>query len=332
MKKLILLAFSMMFAVITFAAHAVDVIITTDAQKINAKILEVSQTEIKYKEANNQNGPTFTLATDAISSVIYANGKVAVFNNEPKAAPAKDANDYDVAILKTDGEIVRGTVIRMSDNEVTYEANGVRNTLQANQLDQVVTTYGIAKYYRLKPAYAPVFGANPKKENVSDEEGRSATWAPRYGGYLEFGGYVGRNNQVTMGGLAFDFVNGCRFNDYAFAGIGFGMYNGLCNPGSNGVLYEMGIPIYVDLRVMYPTKSGVSPYFGVAVGPKINIFNRYQGVTEVHAQAIAFYKMNFGIEVKHFTFGIGYQMEGKGGDYGYYRHHFDLRFGARLGK
>lgn len=330
MKKLFLLAISMMFAVTTFAAPAVDVIITTDAQKINAKILEVSQTEIKYKESNNQNGPTFTMATDAISSIIYANGKVAVFNNEPKQAQPKEA-DYDVAILKTDGEIVRGTVIRMSDNEVTYEANGVRNTLQANQLDQVVTTYGIAKFYRLKPANNNSYSATTKNADASNEETRSATWAPRYGGYLEFGGYAGRNNQITMGGVAMDFVNGCRFNDYAFAGLGFGMYNGLY--GDDGsVVYQLGIPIYLDLRVMYPTKSGVSPYFGVAIGPKINILNRYRGETEVHAQAIAFYKMNFGIDVKHFTIGFGYQMEGKGGDYGYYLHHFDLRFGARLGK
>ena len=198
-----------------------------------------------------------------------------------------------------------------------------------------MTTYGIAKYYRLKPANTGAFGsASTKKETAAsnEETTHSAAWDPRYGGYLEFGGYVGRNYQVTMGGLAFDFVNGCRFNDYAFAGIGFGMYNGLSNPGSNGVNYQMGIPIYLDLRAMYPTKSGASPYFGVAVGPKINIFNHYQGQTEVHAQAIAFFKMNFGVEVKHFTFGFGYQMEGKGGDYGYYYHHFDLRFGARLGR
>ena len=329
MKKLILLAISVMCAVMTFAAPAaVDVIVTTDAQKINAKILEVSQTEIKYKESGNQNGPTFTLSTDAISSIIYANGKVAVFKNDAKQAKAAD--DYDVAILKTDGEIVRGTVIRMNDNEVTYENNGVRNTLQANQLDQVVTTYGIAKYYRLKPANGNNFGSN--KNDEVEEDTKSATWAPRYGGYIEFGGYVGRYNQQTLGGVVMDVINGCRFNDYAFAGIGFGMYNTLYKGYNGGTAYQLGVPIYLDLRVVYPTKKGVNPYFGVAVGPKVNFLTVDKHHSTIQTQVIAFYKMNFGFEVKHFTMGFGYQMEGKGGQGCYYTHFFDLRFGARLGK
>lgn len=40
---------------------AQDVIVTTDAKKIEAKILEVSKSEIKYKESDNPDGPTFIL-------------------------------------------------------------------------------------------------------------------------------------------------------------------------------------------------------------------------------------------------------------------------------
>ena len=72
---------------------AQDVIVTTDAKKIEAKILEVSKSGIKYKESDNPDGPTFILSVDEISSVIYSNGKVVLYNEQAKSnkdtVPAK---------------------------------------------------------------------------------------------------------------------------------------------------------------------------------------------------------------------------------------------------
>lgn len=65
--------------------YAQDVIVTNNAQKIEAKILEVSNSEIKYKEKNNPNGPVFVLGTDEISSIIYENGNVAVYDHHESA-------------------------------------------------------------------------------------------------------------------------------------------------------------------------------------------------------------------------------------------------------
>ena len=318
-----------MVAVTSFAAAAaVDVIVTNDAKKINAKILEVSQTEIKYKEADHIGGPTFTLSTAEINSIIYANGKVAVFN-EAKPAQAKGADDYDVAILKSDGEIIRGTVQLMSDEMVVYTADGVSKTLYANQLDQVVTTYGLSKFYRNQPV-ANGFGA--QKQNAAAQNGadnQHPAWAPRYGGYIEFGGYVGSQYEKTIGGVVLDIVNGCRFNDYFFAGLGFGVYNTMWESYYESVNYKLGIPIYFDMRAFYPTKKNVNPFFGIAVGPKVDVLTLSDYYDSTDPEVVAFYRMNFGFEVKHFTMGIGYQMEGKSGNY---THYFDLRFGARLGK
>lgn len=67
-----------------------DIIITTDAQKIEAKIIEVSKTEIKYKEIDNLDGPTFILATEEINSIIYANGKVTAYN---QSAPQRNSEE-----------------------------------------------------------------------------------------------------------------------------------------------------------------------------------------------------------------------------------------------
>lgn len=65
-----------------FAAHAFahDIIVTTNAKKIDAKILEVSKSEIRYKELDNLEGPTFILSTNDIVTILYANGKVVLYN------------------------------------------------------------------------------------------------------------------------------------------------------------------------------------------------------------------------------------------------------------
>lgn len=58
-----------------------DIIVTLQEQKIEAKIVEISKTEIKYYEIGLENGPIFILSTADISSIIFANGKVKIFNN-----------------------------------------------------------------------------------------------------------------------------------------------------------------------------------------------------------------------------------------------------------
>ena len=75
--KIISIAVSLL---VSSFAYAQDIIITADAQKIDAKILEVSKYEIRYKEKDNLDGPTYVLEIKEISSIIYANGKVTVYN------------------------------------------------------------------------------------------------------------------------------------------------------------------------------------------------------------------------------------------------------------
>ncbi len=59
---------------------AQDIIITHMAQKIEAKVLEVSKSEIRYKEWDNLEGPTFVLGAEEVVTIIYANGKVVLYN------------------------------------------------------------------------------------------------------------------------------------------------------------------------------------------------------------------------------------------------------------
>ena len=59
---------------------AQDVIVTKQSERIDATILEVSDQEVKYKKQSNPTGPTFTLSTAKIASIIYANGEVQTFS------------------------------------------------------------------------------------------------------------------------------------------------------------------------------------------------------------------------------------------------------------
>ena len=71
MKKVFL------FVVLACAAmvNAQDVIVTTDGQRINAKITEVSKKEIKYYESDFLDGPLFILETSDVDSILFRNGK-----------------------------------------------------------------------------------------------------------------------------------------------------------------------------------------------------------------------------------------------------------------
>ena len=72
MKKTLLLV---ALAVSTMLS-ATDVIVLKNSTRIDAKILEVSETEIKYKKADNPDGPIFTQRVSGISVILYDNGDV----------------------------------------------------------------------------------------------------------------------------------------------------------------------------------------------------------------------------------------------------------------
>lgn len=84
MKRLIATITLILCAAQTLMAQ--DVIVTLQAERIDAKVMEVSESEIKYKKASNPDGPLFVLSTDKISSILYANGEVQLFGQtqQPK--------------------------------------------------------------------------------------------------------------------------------------------------------------------------------------------------------------------------------------------------------
>lgn len=64
--------------------YANDVIVTMTQDKIEGKIIEVSDSEIKYKKASNPDGPTFVIKMDKVSTIVYENGEVDVVKQDAK--------------------------------------------------------------------------------------------------------------------------------------------------------------------------------------------------------------------------------------------------------
>ena len=102
MKKFLLISALMFVGAI--AAWAQDVIVTRNAQKIDAKVIEISDTEVKYKKQSNPDGPTYVEKKSNIATIVYSNGDVEVFadvvSEEPESANVK-SEEPKSAVVET---------------------------------------------------------------------------------------------------------------------------------------------------------------------------------------------------------------------------------------
>ena len=84
--------FTVMFFIIggVFFVNAQDIIVLKDGNMIEAKVIEISSTEIRYKRFNHLDGPTVVVSASSVLSIRYENGTVEVFNAAP--APVGQAS------------------------------------------------------------------------------------------------------------------------------------------------------------------------------------------------------------------------------------------------
>lgn len=189
MKRIVCSLF-VLWIVISLSAQ--DIIITNDAKKIDAKILEVSKSEIKYKESDNLEGPTFILEVSDISSIVYSNGKVVLYNsneeknkavqisksevteetvnNEQETSKESEQKISNIATINTkDGQTFKGELVAINNSNVTFLQNGEQKTLSAEQLVNVIFANGQVKIYGNKAIMQSVATAS-KKETVKEDK------------------------------------------------------------------------------------------------------------------------------------------------------------------
>ena len=90
MKKIIL---SLILCLIAHSLYAQDIITFTDGKSVKAKVLEISQTEIKYKRFSNLDGPLYTINKNTVSQIQYQGGDIEEFSNEPVANNSTSNNN-----------------------------------------------------------------------------------------------------------------------------------------------------------------------------------------------------------------------------------------------
>jgi len=57
-----------------------DKIVLNSGEQIKSVVLEVSQTEIKYKKFDNQSGPVYLISKADVAYVLYENGYKDIIN------------------------------------------------------------------------------------------------------------------------------------------------------------------------------------------------------------------------------------------------------------
>jgi len=92
MKKIVCVLLTILTTTFAFAQ---DVIVTKEGRKINSKVTEINENDIKYKNFENLNGPTYTMKKSEIATIIYENGQVEVFNLSMNTTPAPQSNVYN---------------------------------------------------------------------------------------------------------------------------------------------------------------------------------------------------------------------------------------------
>ena len=80
MKKILLLTLLLCAAFIFTKAQ--DKIYRKNGKIIEAKVLEVGASEIKYSEFANPDGPIYVLEADRIIKIVYENGKIEKFSDD----------------------------------------------------------------------------------------------------------------------------------------------------------------------------------------------------------------------------------------------------------
>ncbi len=114
MKRIIISCIALLLPTISFSQ---DIIVKTNGDIIKGKVLEISQTEIKYKRFDNLQGPKIIISIDGVLVINYENGTKESFTQGQEQPPKKVAradftgkekeNEIQIAkrLLKTNNKV-----------------------------------------------------------------------------------------------------------------------------------------------------------------------------------------------------------------------------------
>jgi hypothetical protein len=155
----------------TASVLAQDLIVKRDSSRIEARVTEVSPSEVRYKRFSNPDGPTYVLPTADIHAIRYANGEEEVYElpapksmssapgTEPGSTSGSTASpaprQYEVGDYYERGD-VRGVVFQV-------EEDGWHGTIIS--LDEIMLPWCV---FRKADAFAT--GADDLKDGMANME------------------------------------------------------------------------------------------------------------------------------------------------------------------
>ena len=82
---------------------AQDVIVKKDQSTVMSKVLEITNTEIKYKNWNNLDGPTYSISRSEVANINYENGEVESFSETQSSQQYMQLNHPDNSYMTFNG-------------------------------------------------------------------------------------------------------------------------------------------------------------------------------------------------------------------------------------
>ena len=121
-------------------AAAQDLIVKTDASKIEANVVEVSPESVRYKRFSNPDGPTYVLPVTEIHYIRYANGEKEFYTRPSDAAEPAETPEAAAEIAAGDevrADLDEGTITDVTTGK-TFKARPfppfIQNIIEAGGL------------------------------------------------------------------------------------------------------------------------------------------------------------------------------------------------------
>lgn len=215
-----------LFFILSFSSWAQDAIIKRDGSKIDAKVVEITSTMIKYRNFDQPDGPIRNIAKNDVEEIIYSDGSwekfekqqttTTVTEEKTESRPAKEPKDK----IYGNGLFIEGMLgmnsIYQKDDAINYYydefGNYIEETSPSRQNYASLSIRLGSKWY---------FGANEKWR-----PGIQVTYF-RLGLYLNPNATNPGRNSVSLGNVGF--ANAFKFNEKigleANANVGLTMMN-----------------------------------------------------------------------------------------------------------
>lgn len=192
MRKIICIFLLLMSGI--SAMDAQDIILLKTGEEVEAKVTDVSDTEIKYKKFSNQSGPAYVMLVSEIFMIKYENGDKDVFgidtpDDETENVKASES-DADYAVLYVYRQSKTGTAVKydlhLGDTVICKVKNNWKETVKITQEGQntlwaktestvelpIDIEFGKEYYVRCSIKMGAFVG-RPKLELVDNEKGEA---------------------------------------------------------------------------------------------------------------------------------------------------------------